>query len=211
MNNLKDAYIRVSVSRGEEGFGIDASDLAAPTVSIVTRRLMPYPAWMYEKGIRVMAVSLRLNERSPVSRVKSFNFLNNILARFEAKGRGFDEAILMNTRGCIAEAATSNVFLVRKGMIATPSLETGMLPGVTRRVVLKIARDLRLRPVEKAISYSELVRAGEVFLTNSLFEIMPVIKIDTHTINDGRVGATTRLLGACYRKLTCERAAARGA
>ncbi len=202
INRVKDAYVRVSVSRGAGAPGIDVSDSGTPTVTVVARRFVPFPQWMYDKGVRAKVVGSRLNVSSGISGIKSLNYLVHILARLEAREDGFDEAILMNTKGDIAEAATSNVFLVREKKLVTPSLESGALPGITRSEVLELAARLGLKPVEKRVSYGEVVSADEVFLTNSLFEIVPMVKVDTHVIHGGRVGATVALLSAHYKKLT---------
>jgi branched-chain amino acid aminotransferase len=202
LNRLKNAYIRVSVSRGEGRFGIDMRDDFTPTVVIMAKEFAPYPRWMYDKGITAKVVTARLNELSPVSRIKSLNFLNNILAKLEAKEAGFDEAILMSTRGFISEASTSNIFIVAGEKVITPKLESGALAGVTRKVVLKLAGRLKFLPWEKFLSYSELVRAEEVFLTSSLVEIVPIVNIDGHKINNGRPGRVTANLAAAYKELT---------
>ena len=201
-NGLRDAYIRINVTRGEGRLAIGSRGIFKPTVIIFAKPLTPYPKGMYEKGINAKVVCIRTNELSPISRIKSLSFLNNILARQEAMRKGFDEAILMNTRGHVAEAATSSVFLVRGDRLITPSLASGILPGVTRRVVLRLAGEAGLKAGEASISYKELTGADEVFLTNSLFEVMPVVKVDGRKIGRGTVGAKTALLAAGYKELT---------
>src|SRR3989338_258392 len=177
-NRLKDAYIRLNVTRGEGRFAIGLEEIAGPNVVIFTKPFIPYPSRMYEKGISAKVAAPRVNEYSPMSRVKSLSFLNGILARLEARADGFDEAILINTRGNIAEAVTSNIFLVRGSRLRTPSLASGILPGVTRKNVLGLARAVGLKPEEDTISYAELKGSSEAFLTNLLFEVLPVVKID---------------------------------
>ncbi len=200
INKLKDAYIRLSVSRGEGRMGIDTSAKSRPTVVVVASDFRSYPRRMYEEGISAKVVSTRQNEYTPISRIKSFNFLNNILARIEAKSRGFDEAILMNTSGLITEAATSNIFLVSRSSLKTPSVECGILPGVTRRVILNLANRLGIKVYEKRIPLGELTQTDEVFLTNSLFEILPVTRIDSKRIGKGRPGYITGLLQNLYTR-----------
>ncbi len=202
-NHLGDAYIRVNITRGEGRFAIGQfEEKFTPKVIIFAKPFVPYPKRIYEKGISAKVAAVRVNEHSPVSRIKSLGFLNNILARLEARKAGCDEAILMNTKGHIAEAATSNIFISRGSMLMTPSPASGILPGVTRKVVMGLAKAAGLKPEEGSISYSELTGSEEVFLTNSLFEVLPVVKIDGRKIGSGRVGGKTALLAALYKKLT---------
>jgi branched-chain amino acid aminotransferase len=198
LNSLKEAYIRVSVSRGEGRIGIDTNSAARPTVTVVARKFVPYPAWMYAKGISAKVVSIRQNESSPISRIKPLSFLTNILARLEAKSKGCDDAILMNTKDQITEGATSNLFLVAKAELATPSVECGILAGITRGVVMDIAKRLAFRVKEGRITAGDLMRANEVFLTNSLCGILPVTRIDGKIIGDRRPGILTGILKGLY-------------
>lgn len=208
INDFSDAYIRLTVTRGEGRLGIEVSDSFRPTVVIVAKQFEPYPSWMYNNGISAKVVpSPKLNEYSAASGVKSLNFLDYILARQVAKRLGFGEAILVNTKGFIAEASTSNVFLALGRKIITPSLDSGILPGITRKVVLALAKRSGLEAVEKKVSHSELLKANEVFLTNSLFEIIPVTMIDGKVIGDRRVGRVTRLLSAEYKSRVGKKAA----
>lgn len=199
-NKLKSAYVRLAITRGEGRFGIEYKDKFTPNVVIVAKEFGPYPEWMFRKGISACVVGIRQNECSPLSGIKSFNYLNSILARLEAKRKGFDEAILANTKGNIAEATTSNIFLVRRGVLITPSLESGILPGVTRAVIMKISAKLRIPVREKTVSRKELLSADEVFLTNSLAEVLPVTKIDGKCIGLGLPGETTKLLHISYQR-----------
>ncbi|MFA4981903.1 MAG: branched-chain-amino-acid transaminase [Candidatus Omnitrophota bacterium] len=200
VNKLKSAYIRLAITRGEGRFGIYYTDAFTPNVVIVAKEFGPYPGWMHSQGISACVVGVRQNEYSPVSYVKSMNFLNYILARFDAKDKGCDEAILTNTRGLIAEAATSNIFLVKSGTIIAPSLDTGIVPGITRDVVIRIARKMRITVKEKKVTRSEMLGADEAFLTNSLVEILPVTKIDGRRIGEGIPGEFTKLLHISYQK-----------
>jgi branched-chain amino acid aminotransferase len=200
INDLTSAYIRVAVTRGEGRFGIHYSDHFRPNVVVVAKEFGDYPPWMYSKGISAGVVTIRQNEYSPASGIKSLNFLNYILARFQAKEKAYDEAILANTKGHIAEAATSNIFLVKKEAIMTPSLDSGIVAGITREVILRIARRLRLDTEEKKVSYKELLSSDEVFLTNSLVEVLPVTSIDARRVGKGVPGDLTKLLHISYQK-----------
>jgi branched-chain amino acid aminotransferase len=200
VNALKSAYIKVSVTRGQGRFGIGYKDEFIPNAVIVAKDFEGYPEWMFDRGLSAAIAGIRQNERSVLSRVKSLNFLPYIIARFEAKDMGYDEAILVNTKGHVAEAATSNIFLVKNGALVTPSLLDGILPGITRSTVIEIARKLRLRVTQRAVLPEELASADEVFLTNSLAEILPVVKVGPGRIGRGSPGELTRLLRVCYQK-----------
>ena len=167
---------------------------------MVAKAFEGYPAWMQSRGLSAKVVNIRQNELSPLSGIKSHNFLGYILARLHAKEDGFDEAILKNTKGCIAEAATSNIFLVKRGRIITPDLSSGVLPGITRKTILQIAKRLRLNMKERPVTHKELMEADEVFLTNSLAEVLPVTKLDGKPIGIGRPGEITKLLHIAYQK-----------
>jgi branched-chain amino acid aminotransferase len=192
VNALKSAYIRLTVTRGEGRFGIDFNDRFSPNIVIVAKEFGEYPVSMYSRGISAAVVDLRQNEYGAVTRMKTLNFLNYILARFRAKERHRDEAILKNTKGCITEAATSNIFLVKRKRLITPSLESGVLGGITRDVVIGLAGSLGFKVLEKAVAYEELINADEVFLTNSL--------IDSKAIGLCRPGDSTKLLHITYQK-----------
>jgi branched-chain amino acid aminotransferase len=199
-NRLKCAYIKVAVTRGEGRLGIGHQDRFRPNAVIVAKEFEGYPEWMFSKGISAKVAGIRQNDLSVLSRIKSMNFLGYIIARSEAKAMGYDEAIVANTKGHIAEAATSNIFLVKKETLITPSLLSGILPGITRSVVIAIARRLGLPVREKAVTRNELIAADEVFLTNSLAEVLPVRAVDGRCIGSGVPGDVTKLLHISYQK-----------
>lgn len=198
-NALKSAYVRLVITRGEGRFGIGYKDTFTPNLIIVAKDFEGYPEWMFQKGVSARIIGVQ-NEYSILSNIKSSNYLNFILARFDAQGMGSDEAILTNTKGNITEGATSNVFIVRSGTIITPSINSGVLPGITRSVIIGIARKLRLPVREKAVSRRELLGADEAFLTNSLAEVLPVTKIEGKRVGEGTVGPVTKLLHISYQK-----------
>jgi branched-chain amino acid aminotransferase len=200
VNSLKSAYIKIVVTRGEGRFGIGYKDAFKPNVVVVAKNFDGYPGWMFEKGISAEVAGIRQNDQSVLSRVKSLNFLGYILARFEAKDMGYDEAILENTSGHVAEAATSNIFLVKKDALVTPSVLSGILPGIARATVIGIARKIGMPVKEKTVLRKDLLNADEVFLTNSLAEILPVTKIGPRRIGSGKPGEVTKLLRICYQK-----------
>lgn len=200
INKLKSAYIRLTMTRGEGRFGIHFKDIFIPNVVIIIKEFGEYPGWMYSCGISAKVSDMRQDECSPLSVIKSLNYLGYILARLYAKEAGYEEAILKNTKGHIAEAATSNIFLVKKETLITPSLASGVLAGVTRGVVIEIAKTLRVKVREKPVTRKELLNADEAFLTNSLVEVLPVRSIDHKRIGSGRPGDVTKLLHISYQK-----------
>jgi branched-chain amino acid aminotransferase len=200
VNGLKGAYIKLTVTRGEGRFGIYYKDVFRPNAVVVAKKFGEYPETMHSKGISAAIVSLRQNEYSHVSWIKSLNFLAFILARLEAKRLGSDEAIMLNTKGYVTEAATSNIFLVKKGALITPSVDSGCLPGITRGVIIEIARRLKIPVREARIPPAELTRADEIFLTNSLVEVLPVTRLGRRRVSDGLPGELTKLLHISYQK-----------
>jgi branched-chain amino acid aminotransferase len=201
INKLKSAYVRLAVTRGEGRFGIDAFVGAKPNTVIIAKELDGYPEAFYRRGIKVsIARNTRQNGHSPVSGVKSLNFLNYIIARMEAKKRGFDEAILLNTEGYVAEGASSNIFIVKRGRIMTPSPDSGILQGITRDIVIKLARRLKVALEERRVRENELLGADEAFVTNSMQEVVPVTGVDNRKVGGGKPGDVTRLIRIAYQK-----------
>jgi len=199
-NKLKSAYVRLTVTRGEGGLGANSYHPMVPNIVIYASEFNGYEDWMYKRGIHVKIVATRQNEYSPLSRIKSLNFLNYILARSGAQREGCDDAILMNTEGYITEGATSNIFLVKRGVITTPSLSSGIIPGIARGVILQIAKRLRLKTRERFVRHRDLLNAEEVFLTNSMAEVLPVTKIGFEKVGDDKPGPVTKLLHISYQK-----------
>jgi len=198
-NGLRDAYIRITLTRGAHTGRLELEPAARPTVCIVARPLRPLPPRLYDEGMTAIIASVRQNADSPLPRHKTLNYLANLVARTEAREQGADEAILLNTRGEVAEAASSNLFLLSGGRLITPSLEANILPGITRRVVLRLAEAAGCATEERTVGPDELGRADEVFLTNSIVGIVPVRAIDGRPVGSGAPGPTTRKLHAAYR------------
>jgi len=199
-NKLKSAYVRLTVTRGERGLGANSGHPMVPNIVIYASEFNGYEDWKYKRGIRVKVATTRQNEYSPLSRIKSLNFLNYILARSSTQREGYDDAILMNTEGYITEGATSNIFLVKRGVITTPSLSSGIIPGIARGVILQIAKRLRLKTRERFVRHRDLLNAEEVFLTNSMAEVLPVTKIGFEKVGDDKPGPVTKLLHISYQK-----------
>jgi branched-chain amino acid aminotransferase len=192
-NNLKDAYIRLLVTRGEGDLGLNPTICKRPSIVVITE-----PASLSQDprtnaiGKSTIISSIR---RDPVDatshEVKSLNYMNSILARWEAIAAGVDEAIMLDTRGFVSEATAENVFIVRKEHVATPSTDSAILHGVTRQQVIEIAEDLGYPLSEREITPFELINADEVFLTGTLAEMVPVIKVNGRVIGFGKVGNVT--------------------
>jgi len=200
-NKLTDARVRIAVSVGEGGTVPDPASCGEPTVLVVATAYKPYPDEVYEKGFRAVISSIRRNSQSPVSTLKSANYLDSLLARQEARKAGVDEALLLNDKGLLAEASMSNIFLLSGGALKTPRVESGILPGITREAVLEIAAKSGIGSTETNITQGELNNAQEAFLTNSVMEIMPLVEVDGMAIGSGSPGPVTRGLMAAYREL----------
>jgi len=200
-NQLGDARIRITVSIGEGSMVPDPSTCKQPTVLILAGDYHPYLEQIYQKGFRAVVSSIRRNSGSPLSRLKSANYLENMLAKQEARAAGVDEALCLNEKGLLAEASMSNIFLVDDGVLRTPGEESGILPGVTRGVVLESASRLGISTLEHDVRLDEITEAQESFLTNSLIEIMPLTEIAGRHVGSGRPGPVTRRLMADYKKL----------
>lgn len=199
-NQLSDSYLRITVSRGAGEIGLDPALCKAPTLVIIAKPFQPYPESIYAEGVSVIVARTRRNlpEALP-PQVKSLNFLNNILAKMEAKAAGAHEALMLNHRGDITEGTTSNVFVVQEGRLRTPSVECGILDGITRELVLQLASELGVPSEETRLTVEDLIRAEECFLTNTTQEVLPVTRVDGRLIGDGLPGVVTRRIHASFR------------
>ena len=198
-NGLKESNIRITITRGESLTGSFSRADLKPNIAIITRQL-ELPKRAYERGLAVTIAALRQNDQSPVARLKTLNFLHYILARADAKEAGFDDAILLNTRGNVAEGTTANVFMVKHRNLMTPSLDCGILPGITRGVVLAVAAASGIKVKEGHFSQRDLTGADEVFLTNSVIELLPVVRIGKSRIGKGEPGELTKRIHGLYRE-----------
>ena len=204
-NGLQDARLRLTVSRGEVDSFSGSGTSVAPTVLVTARNYQALPAQIYNRGFRVGASSFRRYSQSPLSRLKSANYLLNVLARKEAEAAGLDESLLLNERGFITEGSISNVFFVAHSGLVTPPVESGILPGITREVVMELADALGINVTEGEVRLEDLGQFDEAFLTNSVMEIMPLVEVRDNagediTIGSGRPGKITRRLMAAYRE-----------
>lgn len=203
VNGLTDAYIRLNVSRGSGPIGLDPDLCPEPTLIIIARKFNGYPEEIYRRG--VVAITARTRRNAPESlnpEIKSTNFLNNILAKLEAKRAGADEAIMLNLDGYVCEGTVSNIFLVRDGALITPPVSAGILEGITRNTIIDIARrNLHILVEEALVEREALYQADEILLANTTFEVMPVVKVDGRPIGGGRPGRQSRMLLDGFRKL----------
>src|SRR5256885_225038 len=204
-NGFNECYIRVVVTRGVGSLGIDPNKCANPSLIIIADLIQVYAKEMFEKGITVITSSvLRMHPSALSPRIKSLNYLNNILARIEANDAGVSDAIMLNQDGNVAEATVQNVFIVREAVVMTPTTHDGILEGVTRKVMIGLCAKLGISCVEKSIQKLDLYIADEMFLTGTGGEVMPVTKIDGRQIGSGEVGPITRKLKDAFHKRTRE-------
>jgi len=205
-NNLKDARMRLTVSRGDAGPFPGTKQDAVATVLVAATAYTPPPPEVYEKGYKALVSAFRRDSQSLLSRLKSIGYLLSVLAKKEAENAGVDEALLLNERGALAEGSISNVFFVAGNELMTPPVESGILPGVTRGVVLELAAGSKIKAVEANIRVEDLSRFDEAFLTNSVLEIMPLVEIrdragKTLILGSGRPGEVTKRLMSAYREM----------
>ncbi len=200
VNKLQEAYVRLHISRGPGEIGLDPALCAAPTMVIVAKPFHDYPAEYFERGVKVAVVKTRRNHPLALDpAIKGTNFLNNILAKIEAKKAGAFEGIMLNWEGHVAEGTISNIFMVRKGVLYTPHADTGILEGVTRDLVLRLAKRKKVPVREILLRPNVLSAADECFITNTTMEIMPVTALDKQSIGNGKPGPVTVLLRQAYK------------
>ena len=199
-NQLQEAYLRITVSRGAGEIGLDPALCKSPTLVIIAKPFQPYPESLYADGVSVIVAKTRRNlpEALP-PQVKSLNFLNNILAKMEAKAAGAHEALMLNHQDELTEGTTSNMFVVQRGRVRTPAVECGILNGITRGLVLQLASELGIPSEETRLTVDDLLRADECFLTNTTQEVLPVTRVNGTMIGNGRPGEITRRLHASFR------------
>jgi branched-chain amino acid aminotransferase len=202
-NGIQDGYIRVVVSRGCGTLGLDPNKCSNPQVIIITDHISLYPDELYQKGLEIITVSTLRNHPAALNpRIKSLNYLNNILAKIEGLQAGCIEALMLNHKGEVAECTGDNLFLVRRGRLSTPPNEAGILEGITREAVISLARELGIDVQEVPLTKHDVYIADECFLTGTAAEVIPVVKVDSRTIGEGTPGKITRQLMARFKKLT---------
>jgi branched-chain amino acid aminotransferase len=190
--DLQDAYLRITVSRGAGDVGLDPALCSSPTVVVMAKPLVPPASHLYETGVNVIVASTKRNLPSALPpQIKSTNFLNNIQAKREAIAAGAFDSILLNWEQHLTECTISNVFFVMNGTLRTPALECGLLDGITRSIVIRLAGKLNMHVEEGRYTVDQLYRADECFLTNTSMEIMPVTSVDRRPVGNGKPGPLT--------------------
>ncbi len=191
-SGLKDGYIRLVVTRGAGSLGLDPDKCSDPQVIIICDTISLYPAKLYEDGLEIITSSfIRAHPNTISPRVKSLNYLNNILAKIEATRAGCKEALMLNHVGEVAECTADNVFLVKHGVLRTPPISAGILEGITRNTVIELAKAAGVEVQEIALTRHDVYSADEMFLTGTGAEIIPVVKVDGRMIGTGKPGPMT--------------------
>jgi len=203
INGLADAYIRLVCTRGEGTLGLDPSKCPKGTVIIITDSIQLYPKEIYTKGLELItAATLQKHPQTVSPRIKSLNYLNNILAKIEAVNKNVLEAIMVNAEGHVCESTADNIFIVKDGEVITPPVSVGILKGITRDVVMELAREQGRTVREEVFTRYEVFCADECFLTGTAAEVVPVICVDAHQIGEGTPGPVTTALLSAFRRMT---------
>jgi branched-chain amino acid aminotransferase len=204
-NGKQEGYIRLIVTRGAGTLGLDPRKTTDPQVIVIVDDISLYPAELYENGLEIVTASTIRNHHNALNpRIKSLNYLNNIMAKIEAIRAGVLEAIMLNHNGEVAECTGDNIFLVRRGALLTPPLDAGILEGVTRNAVIELARAGGIDVREPALTRHDVYAADECFLTGTAAEVIPVVKCDGRAIGTGKPGPMTRQLRERFHRLTRE-------
>src|SRR6056297_1915362 len=195
LNGLTDGYIRLVVTRGGNQLGLDPFRCDNPQVIIIADKISLYPEKFYTEGLDLItAATIRNNPAALNPRIKSLNYLNNILAKIEGLRAGCVEALMLNHKGEVAECTGDNIFLIKKGELFTPPIDAGILEGITRNAVLELAEGLGIATHQTALTRHDLFVADECFLTGSAAEVIPAVRLDGRDIGDGKPGPITRKL-----------------
>ncbi len=201
-NNLEDGYIRLVITRGCGTLGLGPDRCHEPQVIIITDHIELYPPELYEQGLEIVTASTQRSHPASLSpRIKSLNYLNNIMAKVEGMHAGCVEAMMLNHKGEVAECTGDNIFVVRGGRILTPPTDAGILEGITRDAVISLARDGGREVLETALNRHDVYIADECFLTGTAAEVIPVVKIDNRPIGTGKPGPVTKDLIVKFHKL----------
>lgn len=202
-NALRDAYIRLVVTRGVGDLGLDPKKCPRPTVFIIADKIALYPKECYTQGLEVNTVSTRRNSSQALNpNIKSLNYLNNILAKIEAGVSGAREAIMLSLEGYVAECTGDNIFFIKGPRLVTPPSAAGALEGITRGAVMDLAPTVGLTVEERLFTPFDLYTADEVFLTGTAAELIPVVQIDARPIGSGKPGSQTQRLMEAFHTLT---------
>ena len=201
-NDLDDGYIRLIVTRGSGSLGLDPNKCSDPQIIIIADKIALYPAEMYQNGLDLVTAATTRNHAAALSpRIKSLNYLNNIMAKMEGLRAGCVEAVMLNTRGEVAECTGDNIFVVKNKMVHTPPIDAGILEGITRNTVIELARQAGLTVQERPMTRHDIYVADECFLTGSAAEVIAAVKLDGRTIGTGKPGPVTLDLKERFEKL----------
>ena len=194
-NGIVDGYIRLVVTRGVGNLGLNPFTCKDSSLFIIADKIQLYPEELYETGMKIISATTARNHPLTIPpQVKSLNYLNNILAKIEALDSNVPEAVMYNHEGYVAEATGDNVFIVRNGVICTPPVEAGALEGITRNLVIRLAKKEGLEVVEKNLTRCDLYICDEFFLTGTAAEVIGIVEIDGRTVGEGKPGPVTKLL-----------------
>jgi len=199
-NNIRDGYIRPIISRGVGDLGLNPYLCKKATVVCIAGTITLYPEKVYVEGMKIVTVATHRNYNESLNpRVKSLNYLNNIMAKIEGIQAGAPEALMLNPAGMVAECTGDNVFAIRNGVLYTPDVQSGSLDGITRRTVIDLALARGMKVIEHPMSRFDFWVADEFFLTGTAAEIVPVVELDKRPIGDGTVGVLTKALIADFK------------
>jgi branched-chain amino acid aminotransferase len=202
-NNIRDGYIRLVVTRGVGDLGLNPYLCAKATIFCIAANIQLYPKKFYDEGLKIITVATTRNLHDALNpRIKSLNYLNNVLAKIEAIQGGVIEALMLNSQGYVAECTGDNVFIIRKGVLITPDMSSGALEGITREVVMTLARKRGIEVRETLLSRFDIYTSDECFLTGTAAEVIPVVEVDSRKIGDGQVGTATKMLIADFHEMT---------
>jgi branched-chain amino acid aminotransferase len=202
-NGIVEGYVRLVVTRGAGSLGLDIRRTSNPQVIIIADAIKLYPQEMYDNGLPLVTAATIRNHSGALSpKIKSLNYLNNILARIEGVDAGTEEALMLNHNGEVAECTGDNIFIVKRGVLKTPSPECGLLEGITRNAVIKLARGAGIVVQECVLVRHDIFTADECFLTGTAAEVIAVVSLDGRKIGTGKPGPVTNQLLALFRKLT---------
>jgi branched-chain amino acid aminotransferase len=201
-NKLVDAYIRLIVTRGAGSLGLDPRKTTDPQVIIITDQISLYPEELYDHGLKIITAGTTRNHPNALNpRIKSLNYLNNIMAKVEGTNAGCLEALMLNHKGEVAECTGDNIFIAAKGVIHTPSTDSGILEGITRAAVIELAKNAGYTVVERSMDRFDVYNADECFLTGTAAELIPVVECDGRAIGTGRPGPISRELRQRFQSL----------
>jgi len=202
-NDMEEGYIRLVVSRGKGDLGLDPANCPQSAIYCIAGKIKIYDDALYNKGLPVKSLATRRNSPDALDpRIKSLNYLNNILAKLEANQAGVVEGIMLNQQGYVAEGTSDNIFIYRRGVLITPPLYAGALEGITRNTVMDLARELGIEAREELFTRYDLYAAEECFLTGTAAEVIPVISVDERVIGAGVPGEIFKKILVAFRELT---------